>query len=286
MGAELTFNMPSELPDNKYLYNGKELQSDFELGWYDYGARFYDPQIGRYHTIDPHGENYYDWTSFNYVANNPMNLVDPDGRDWYQDKSGNTMWQKGSAEVEGYKNIGATHTQDFGNGVSVTFDQNQASEFTETVLNTDDWETQRAASGEASDKKGNKVGEEGNCFVKSGDIVEKSGTKSLDGADNNTASNEKLSYLDSQVDQEKSARVQVDYNGDNSGDHWVAISSRTTDVKTQTTKSFGFYDPGTIRPDAGTHSSNKLKVNSNGSMSGTTNYNGKKYVVVNVRKNN
>jgi hypothetical protein len=74
--------------------------------------------------------------------------------------------------------------------------------------------------------------------------------------------------------------------GDNSGDHWVAISSRTTDVKTQTTKSFGFYDPGTIRPDAGTHSSNKLKVNSNGSMSGTTNYNGKKYVVVNVRKNN
>ena len=67
---------------NKYMYNGKELQEDLGLGWYDYQARQYDPVLGRFLSIDPHADDYLSWTPYNYVGNNPVRRVDPDGKDW------------------------------------------------------------------------------------------------------------------------------------------------------------------------------------------------------------
>jgi len=68
----------SKLPYN-YKYNGKELQDELGLNMYDYGARNYDPALGRWMNIDPLAEKYYNLSSYNYCVNNPVYFIDPSG---------------------------------------------------------------------------------------------------------------------------------------------------------------------------------------------------------------
>ena len=63
-----------------YKYNGKELDMMSGLNQYDYGARYYDPALGRFIMLDPLCEKYYSISPYAYALNNPVRLVDPDGK--------------------------------------------------------------------------------------------------------------------------------------------------------------------------------------------------------------
>ncbi|WP_149699188.1 DUF6443 domain-containing protein [Chitinophaga sp. CF418] len=71
---------------NNYLFHGKKFETgEFGDGWsanlYDFGARLYDPQIGRFHSPDPHGFKYAWISPYSFTFDNPVSFTDPDGRD-------------------------------------------------------------------------------------------------------------------------------------------------------------------------------------------------------------
>ena len=60
-----------------YTFSGKE--RDWETSYSYFGARYYDSDLSIWLSVDPRASSYPGLTPYNYCANNPVNLIDPNG---------------------------------------------------------------------------------------------------------------------------------------------------------------------------------------------------------------
>ena len=67
------------IPNDMYKFSGKELDEELGLDWYYFGARYYDPAIGRWGSVDPKFHWYPSHSPYNYALNNPVKYTDSNG---------------------------------------------------------------------------------------------------------------------------------------------------------------------------------------------------------------
>jgi RHS repeat-associated protein len=65
--------------DSRYKFSGKEL--DNETNYNYFGARYYDSDLSNWLSVDPMSDKYPNLSPYNYCANNPVMIFDPDGKD-------------------------------------------------------------------------------------------------------------------------------------------------------------------------------------------------------------
>ena len=89
-GTPYCDNVSTINSDNQpFKYNGKEFDKMYGLNTFDYGGRQYNSIVPTWDRIDPLAEKHYNVSPYVYCADNPVNAVDPDGKDGYYTLQGN-----------------------------------------------------------------------------------------------------------------------------------------------------------------------------------------------------
>jgi len=96
--------------DQPYKYNGKELDRMHGLNMYDYSARFMEPGVGRFTTVDPLAEKYYSISPYVYCAGNPIKFTDPDGRSFTWPPFDPTYYRQAAASQKADQIIKENHS--------------------------------------------------------------------------------------------------------------------------------------------------------------------------------
>ena len=266
-------------------------ERDEETGYGYFGARYMDHELmTMWLSVDPMADKYPSISPYAYCAWNPVKLVDPDGRDWYQSEDGSAVcWRKGNdAEFERdgqkYHNIGSEHDHHNGN-MTIHYNQNEAeSIYFSTSANFNP----QSRADNCKDAAYSMAQSTGANPTRNGEVYMVN--HNSDGVAVSPTNNvqQGLSVLNSNIENGMAVVVGIDYKpkqkhnldkaqiaasnsnqtyiGDGMTDHFITVVGEMYNCKTGVT-SYYFYDPGS--KTNGSSPSNVIQLN-NGFLQGKT----------------